>query len=176
MKKSVLVTGITGTGKSTVCKELIKLGYEAYDIESIPGLFAMYDKHTGQLLKEDINDDLELTKKGYWICDKEKLKDLIDKQNDDLAFYCGTGTHIYKVMDLFSQVILLQIPDKITRQRLSKRSAGEYGNRPEIQDWIMTWKNEAEEEILAKGAISIDATKVPQEVAKAIIAVRNNFN
>lgn len=28
-KKKVLITGIAGSGKSTVCKELVSMGYEA---------------------------------------------------------------------------------------------------------------------------------------------------
>ena len=31
----ILITGVSGTGKSTVCKNLISLGYEAFDIENM---------------------------------------------------------------------------------------------------------------------------------------------
>ena len=44
LHKSMLITGVAGSGKSAVCKELKKLGYLAHDIESVAGLFMMVDK------------------------------------------------------------------------------------------------------------------------------------
>ena len=39
MKRSIFVTGIAGSGKSSICKKLNILGYEVYDIEEPKGMF-----------------------------------------------------------------------------------------------------------------------------------------
>ncbi len=52
MNKSIFVTGVPGSGKSAVCEELKKLGYRAYDIEEMQGLFLMINKKTGEIAKD----------------------------------------------------------------------------------------------------------------------------
>ena len=56
MKKAIFITAVSGSGKSTVCKALTELGYEAYDIESILGLFSLIDAGTGQVISKEIGD------------------------------------------------------------------------------------------------------------------------
>jgi adenylate kinase len=41
MKKSVLITAVSGTGKSTVCKALHAMGHDAVDVESVDGLYEL---------------------------------------------------------------------------------------------------------------------------------------
>jgi broad-specificity NMP kinase len=50
MNRSILVTGISGSGKSAICSELKKQGYTAYDIEEMHGLFNMINKKTGKII------------------------------------------------------------------------------------------------------------------------------
>lgn len=38
-KRSILVTGIPGAGKSTLSDYLQRLNFESYDLEEVPGLF-----------------------------------------------------------------------------------------------------------------------------------------
>ena len=52
MNKSILITGITGSGKSAVCGELKKRGYKAYDIEIMEGLFNLVDNKTGKIVND----------------------------------------------------------------------------------------------------------------------------
>lgn len=58
MNKSIIITGVAGSGKSAVCDELNKLGYKAFGIEDIDGLFTMVDKKTGKPFKNFDNDNL----------------------------------------------------------------------------------------------------------------------
>jgi len=67
MNKSILITGISGSGKSTVCDELNKHGYKAFGIEDIKGLFKMVDKKTGKPIKNFDSDNLRSVKQaGYY--------------------------------------------------------------------------------------------------------------
>lgn len=74
MNKSIFITGVAGSGKSTVCQYLLDQGYNAIDLEEKPGLFASIDKESGQPVSSVDYDDLENVKQHYWICDKNKLR------------------------------------------------------------------------------------------------------
>lgn len=47
----ILITGISTSGKSTIAKELVKRGYEAYDTEH-NGISAWYNKETNERAAE----------------------------------------------------------------------------------------------------------------------------
>ncbi|MGZ6005629.1 MAG: hypothetical protein ACXWLH_05815 [Candidatus Saccharimonadales bacterium] len=170
MKKSVLVTAVAGSGKSTVCKELSKLDYTAYDIEDIPGLFSLINEKTGEPMIKHNNGNLELVKQGDWVCDKTMLQDLIDKESSDLTFYCGAASNVNEIRELFDVVIVLKVSDKTTLARLGTRIPGQFGHTQEVRDWVLSWKKEIEEEWLEAGGIEIGAEDAPEIVARKIIA------
>ena len=169
MKKSVFVTGVTGAGKSTLCGRLNDMGYKAYDIERISGLFKRVNTETGEIVSNHDNDNLEDVKTGEWICDKEMLRGIIEKEEDEISFYCGSVSNYDEIVSLFDKVFLLRVRPEIMRQRLSSRKKGESGRLKEIQDWIMTWKDWWENDISEKGAVVINADNGMSEVAEEII-------
>lgn len=168
--KKILVTGVAGSGKSTTCGELKKLGYEAHDIESIRGLFQMIDKETGKPAKNHRHDDMEKVKQGEWICDKEKLGKLLKKQRHNVAFYCGTASNIKEITPLFDEVFLLKISEQTMRQRLSTRGSSEFGSTEETRDWIMEWKDWVDDRVEKLGGIPINANGSPVQTMETILS------
>ncbi len=167
MKKAILITGVSGSGKSTVCKALIGLGYEAYDIESIPGLFSLVDPYTDKPLDKNLGD-LGEKLDADWVCDTEKLKPLIASQKNNVAFYCGGTSRTKELMAQFDSTVVLQVSDKTTRERLSTRLQGEFGNSEDTRQWVLSWKHRVEADWLASGGISVNAEADPTSVAKDI--------
>lgn len=126
MNKSVLITGVSGSGKSFICEELGKLGYKSYDIEEIDGLFNMVHKETGKITSLDMfdNQDMEVVKQHNWVCDKVKMQKLVDKNLkksvlSNVVFYCGTASNTEEIFSLFDFVILLKASEETIRKRLS---------------------------------------------------------
>ncbi len=170
MNKSIFVTGVAGSGKSSLCKELEGLGYKAYSIEDIDGLFEMVDKATGKPTENYDNANLELVKQHDWICDEKKLRRLVRSNPKSIVFYCGAAANIDNLLPLFDKVFLLKVSNpKILRERLSTRTSNDFGRTPEVQDWIYTWKDNWENHILERGAIVIDANRSLQEIANDIV-------
>ncbi len=169
MNKSILITGVAGSGKSAVCKELKKLGYKAYDIEGIAGLFKMVDKKTGKPAKNYDNYNLESVKQADWICNKKKLQQLMLKNSKGIVFYCGTASNLDDLLPLFDKIFLLKISQKVLRKRLSKRTSNDFGRTSEVQRWIFSWKKWWEDHMREKGAIVIDANHPLQKIATDII-------
>lgn len=170
MNKSILITGVAGSGKSTVCQELKKLGYKAHDIENMRGLFEMIDKKTGKPTKDYSNHDFEKVKGHDWICNKKKLQQII-KKNSGLVFYCGIGSNIIDVFPFFDKVILLKANRKNTCERLTNRKSNDFGRISEVQKWIFTWKKWLEDSMIEKGAIVVNANQKLSEVANDIVKI-----
>ena len=169
MNKSILITGVAGIGKSTICDELNKLGYKAFSIEDIDDLFTVVNKKTGKPFKNFDNNNLELVKQSDWICDKKKLQRLMHQNSNGLVFYCGVASNINDLRPLFDKIFLLKVSQKILRVRLSTRTSHNYGRTSEFQKWIFSWKTWWENHMKDKGAIVIDASRSLREVANDII-------
>ncbi len=54
MKKSILITGIAGTGKTSIISFLQQQGYTAYSIEDIKGICRMIYRETGETVPHEI--------------------------------------------------------------------------------------------------------------------------
>lgn len=170
MKKAILITGMSGTGKSTLGKSLKDSGYIVHDIENISGMFTTTDLRTGEILTEWNTNDLNQIKHLVFACNKEKLSELIKEETGELSFYCGTATNITDIISLFDKVILLQANPKTIRYRLSTRKTHDFARDPEMQDWIIEIKKSFEDSVIQGGAISIDANGSLEETVQKVLA------
>ncbi len=166
MKTSVLITAVAGTGKSTVCGALQRLGYHARDIESIEELYELFDEKTGKVVQgnmDQIRDGL------YWYCNGAKLQKIVDSETAELTLYCGGMANTEDVWNIFDAVIVLTVSDETTTRRLSTRAPGEFGSTQDNRDWILSWKHELEQKWFDMGGVAVDAEGSPEEVAKLVI-------
>jgi len=170
MNKSIFITGVAGSGKSSICKELNRLGYEAYDIEELEGMFKMVRKDTREGFEDYDNADIEKVKNADWICDKNKLEELLQKQNTRIVFYCGGASNYNEIIPLFDQTILLKVSPEVVRKRLkSREGTDDMGNTAENREWVLSWKDWWENQMIEQGALVVDADGSPTEVTKKII-------
>ncbi|MEK6809275.1 MAG: AAA family ATPase [Nanoarchaeota archaeon] len=169
MKKSVLITGESGSGKSSVCDELGKMGYKAYDLDGVPGLFSMIDKKTGKPSVGHDNKDLEKVKNIDWVCDVDKLKNIIANEESNLAFYCGAASNFSEIGLCFNSIVLLKASPENLRHRLTTRTSNDYGNTRDVQDWIMSRKEPWENEVEKNGAIVINADQDLHNIALEVL-------
>lgn len=169
MKKSILVTGIAGSGKTTVANELRAMGHEAVDIEEVDGMFAMYRKGTNELFEDYDNADPEKIRNAAWLCDVTQLKALLREQRADVAFYGGVASNMDEVMPLFDTVLLLQADVNTLHSRLSNREGtDDIGNTEAGRQAVLAWKDWFENDMINKGAVVISASGGPHEVAERI--------
>ena len=166
MKTSILVTGVTGSGKSTTCKVLRKLGFSAWDLETVAGLYELVDERTGKTIPgslEQIRDGVD------WRCNKAKLEDLIGSGTNKLTFYCGGMSNTEEVWDIFDKIVVLTVSDATTVKRLSVRKNGEFGSIKENRDWTISWKQDFEQRLLKLGGIFVSAEDEPKMVAELVV-------
>lgn len=167
MRKSVLITAVSGTGKSTVCKTLHLMGYDSIDIESIDGLYELVNEKTGEVMPGNL---AQISEGVDWNCNKLRLEKLVASQVSELTFYCGGMSNTFEVWNDFDHVIMLTISDEATIKRLSARQSGEFGSTKVNRDWVLSWKHSLEKRLLDAGAVPVDAEGAPHEVAKLILS------
>ena len=179
MNKSVLVIGVSGSGKSFICDKMIKLGYTAYDLEDINGMFNMVNKSTHKTISEkeweDNKHDLEYVKQHDSLCNIKKLQELIDRNInkdilDGVVLYFGTASNTDEILSLFNKVILLKTSSDTIRKRLDVRTSNDFGRASKVQNWLFEWKDWWEDHIQEKGAMTIDANHDVEEIIRDILS------
>ncbi len=173
MKKSVLLCGVSGTGKSTLCGTLSEMGYKATDLEEIPGLYTMYDTATGEAMLDTVwnNDDPEIVKRMKWMCDLKMLAGILENEEGDIAFYAGSAENITEMMSLFTKVFVLTAPESVIRHRLATRTSNDFGRVEAVQDMVIGWKDWFEENAQDHGAVLVDSERPLEIVATEIITL-----
>jgi len=168
--QKILITGVSGTGKTTACKVLKKMGYEAVDIENIKGMFKMVHKDTNNIFKDYNNANPDHLKNAEWICNVSRLKKKLNSQNENIAFYSGIASNMDDILPLFDKFIVLYLTSKALNDRLKNREGtNDIGNNQEGRNVVLGWKDWWEEDMKEKGAIIIDANKTPKNIAKEIL-------
>ena len=70
----ILITGVPGTGKSTISKTLNERGITSIDFSDVPDLCCWCNKITKEKIKYSPVKDIKWLDKHERICDLEKLK------------------------------------------------------------------------------------------------------
>ncbi len=165
----ILITGVAGSGKSTVSQKLRDLGYISYEIETVPGLFHTIDKNTGKEFVDYDEQDMEKVGRAQWVCNAEKLAEILSDESSKLSFYCGTSSNIQEVMALFTKVFVLSASPENTRERLTNRTSHDFGKTVDVQNWLLGWKSDWETYMQERGAVVINSDKSVDDVAEQVL-------
>lgn len=167
-----MITGVSGIGKTTICKRLKILGFKATDIENVNGMFEMYHKGTKKIFEDYDNAKAEHIKNSEWLCDVEKLKKLVMDQNSEIAFYSGIASNMDDILPLFDKVFVLKSNSQILNERLKNREGtNDIGNTQAGRNVVLGWKDWWEGEMSEKGAILINANGSPMEIIEKIMGI-----
>lgn len=162
-----LITGVAGTGKSTLAKELRRRGYAAYDTEE--GFSYHVNKVTGERAVYPANPTPEWYEAHERVFNEKVLENLFKKHTDEPLFICSITANQAKYYQQFDKIFLLCAPDKTVIHRLGTRTNNYFGRKPLELQRVIGRRQQFEDELKALGAIVIDTTQPIEAVADEIL-------
>ena len=166
--KKIFITGISETGKTTISEELRNRGFHAISIDETKGLCSWRNRETNERVVGEVDLNKDFTDNHRWICDVEQLKELM-KVEFEIIFVLGMASNQDEVSVLFDKVLILQCEPKIFIERLNTRTNNTFGKDPSIQNHMLEWYQDFENELLSKGAVSINTNRPIGEVVDEVI-------
>jgi gluconate kinase len=157
-KNNYLISGLPGTGKSSICEALNLQGYTAIDADKAFSFRG--DPETGL----PTTDPNKLT----WLWDKVKLERILNDQTKENIFICGSATNRDKFLDRFTQVFILRIDDNTLKHRLQNRTNNNFGKNPTILKRQIAHNKGVVTYVQKMGFVLIDATKSIEAVINEI--------
>ena len=145
-RRNYLIEGVSGTGKSSVCEELQRRGYQT--INGDHELAYQGDPETGEPTPGFTHE--------HHIWPVDKVKALAANQDRAATFFCGGSRNFSKFLGLFDGVFVLQVDVDTLNRRLSRQSGQSVGWKTSGAD-LMAQMHQTEEDIPRNG-IWIDAT------------------
>jgi len=143
----VLVTGMSGTGKSTVAAELRRRGHAAFDADedgfTAPGAG------------------------GSWAWRVDEISELLADVGDGLVFFAGCSDEQARFH--WDLRVVLTVPETVLVDRLATRSSNSYGRGAGELDRVLADRREIEPLLLAAADLVIDTRQPVPAVVAAIL-------
>lgn len=171
MPARYLITGVAGSGKSTLEKIFRKDGYVTVDVDD--GLAEWRHAKTNKLL-EYKPDEADWHKTAEWVVDTDKLQNFFDRHPDSDVFVFGSFARIRTMVGRFDKIFLLEYHDsQVAHQRITARKKG-YGRNQYELALVLSYIQPYQTKMKVAGAIPIDCS-LPIEQAIEIIKGQTSY-
>jgi broad-specificity NMP kinase len=147
----ILITGMSGVGKTTVIRALRALDFRAIDMDE-PG-WASFDEFGQQ----------------RW--DVARLQELMGELLSEPLFVSGCSEDQVALYPQFSKIILLSAPKSVIAQRLARRTDNSYGKRVAELEEVMRNLDEIEPLLRKQATHEIVTTQPIDAVVEAILDI-----
>ena len=148
--RRVLITGMSGTGKSTVLAELAARGYKAVDT--------------------DYGDWHEVVD-GDRVWREERIRELLATEDAEVLFVSGTVSNQGKFYPHFDHVVLFSAPTSVIVERLAARTNNPYGKSPEELAEVLAYVQTVEPLLRRRATVEIDTSVPLEEVVEAVLGL-----
>ncbi|WP_344139892.1 AAA family ATPase [Pedococcus bigeumensis] len=155
--RDFLIEGVSGTGKTSVCRELERRGHDA--IKGDRELAYQGDPQTGASTQTADHE--------HHIWDVERVRVLVADQQEPVTFFCGGSRNFSKFIDLFDAVFVLDVDLETLVERLEQRPLGEGGSQAAERELVLRL-HQTKEDIPRTGTL-INANLPLAEVVDEIL-------
>jgi adenylate kinase family enzyme len=155
VRSRVLVTGMSGTGKSTALEVLAERGYRVVDTDT--------DDWCRWVTRPDGSAD--------WIWREDAMAALLDDHSDGALFVAGCKTNQGAFYPHFEHVVLLSAPAEVILARIAARTTNPYGQDPTSRALVLRDLAEVEPLLRATATTEIDASAPLADVVQALEAL-----
>ncbi|HEY8968688.1 MAG TPA: AAA family ATPase [Puia sp.] len=161
--KTILITGMSGVGKTTTILELQVMGYKTADLDCDP-YSVWVDAES-----DPEHADNEVKPGKDWVWDEPRIRELLAMQEDELLFVSGCASNMSKFYSNFASIILLTAPEPVIIQRLASRQAGTYGHSPQEMARVLRLKQTIEPMLRRAADLEIDTSTSVQSTIALIL-------
>lgn len=150
--RRVLITGMSGTGKSTALEELRRRGFEVLDSDE-PGWSDWSEQESGYVWRED------------------RMAEFLARDRSATLYVSGTVSNQPRLYPRFDAVVLLSAPAEVLLRRIEDRTNNPYGKTAEQRQLILRHLAEVEP-LLRRGCThEIDGSRPLEEVVAELIEI-----
>lgn len=171
--KLYIVTGISGSGKTTVARQLVANGEVAFDSKLQPDIYHFVDAQ-GNVAKSVQLADQAWRATYKWSLNEQKLDELLQLYKDaPRVFLCGKA-NLFQYWHKAEKVFLLKVDAQTLQQRLNSESRDNlFAKDAATQLALVDTLDALQDKIIQKGAVEIDATlPIEQVVAQIVVAAQ----
>ena len=150
--RRVLVTGMSGTGKSTALAELERRGFRTVETD-VPPWSEWSEADGGYVWRHDL------------------VAELLARDEGPTLYVSGTVSNQGRFYDLFDAVVLLSAPAEVLLQRIASRTTNDYGKSDRERELILQHLAEVEPLLRATCTHEVDATRPISEVVAQLAEI-----
>jgi dephospho-CoA kinase len=155
VRMKVLITGMSGTGKSTALRELSKRGHRVVDTDT--------DDWSHWVTLPDGSTD--------WVWREPEIDDLLAHHQDGMLFVAGCKSNQGTFYPQFDEVVLLSAPTEVILERVAHRTENPYGKSPEDQARILDYLATVEPLLRRTATVEINTAEPITEVVRQLEAL-----
>jgi shikimate kinase len=150
--RRVLVTGMSGTGKSTALAELAKRGFQV--VETDHPLWSEWSEADG----------------GY-VWREDLVAELLSRDEGTTLYVSGTVSNQGRFYRCFEAVVLLSAPVEVLLRRIETRATNDYGKAAGERELILGHAAEVEPLLRATCTHEIDAAQPIADVVAQLVEI-----
>ena len=155
--RRILVTGMSGTGKSSALAELERRGFRVVDMDSPEWSEWVPAADRGEA--------------GEWVWREDRVAGLLAEPGAGTLYVSGCASNQGTFYDRFEAVVLLSAPAEVILERVVTRTTNDWGQGPGERALILFDLETVEPLLRATCTHELDASRPLEEVVDALAEI-----
>lgn len=151
---------MSGTGKSTVIRELAARGYKAIDTDA---------DEWSEWVSDGGDEPGGLSGEPDWVWREDRIERLLSTEDADVLFVSGCKSNQGKFYGRFDHIVLLSAPTGLLIERLATRTTNPYGKHPEELARILGHVQTVEPRLRRAATLEVDTSAPVNRVIEAVL-------
>ncbi len=157
----MLLTGMSGTGKSTLIRALAARGYKAIDTDT--EAWSIWVTVPGD------SDRPGASAEPDWIWREDRIQRLLSTEDADVLFVSGCKSNQGRFYAQFDHIVLLSAPAPLLMERLATRTTNPYGKHPDELARILRHLHTVEPLLRRTASLEVDTSAPVDQVIETIL-------